>query len=495
MRKGKLALNSITSLGYQLSTIICGLILPNLIIRAYGSDANGLVISIAQFLRVVSLSEFGMTAVIQSSLYKPLAEKDNETISRIMTASDKFFRKIAAGLIVYSIILCFLYPLIVDTGFDKTYVVSLLIILALNSFSQYFFAVTNSQLLSADQKSYIISSADIIAIVLNTIFCAIEIRLGMSIHMVKLTTTIVYLIKPIVTHIYISKHYNVNRHASYSSEPIKQKWNGIAQHLAYYVFTSTDVVVLTIFSAVSNASIYGVYALVLNGLKSLTMIFELGMRSLLGEMWAKKESDYLCDTFVTYEWFMFVLSFFVFGCATSLIEPFVLVYTRNVNDANYSVPLFAILISVAFLIQNLRGPYHTLIQSVGCYKETQLSYIVTAIINIIVSVAMVYKFGLIGVAIGTLVASVVETMWQAYYLYKNVLRRKVTSLFKLLLPYSVGFCVAVCICNHIQLCKLTYFDWVKLALADATIWIIVIGVISIVFYRGYILKTTKLFKR
>ena len=124
MHKKKFALNSISSLGYQLATIICGLILPNMILRAYGTEVNGLVSSITQFLRVISLSEFGMTAVIQSSLYEPLAKKDNKKIGEILTSSDRFFRSIALVLCVYVASLCCLYPILISAEFGKVYVIT-----------------------------------------------------------------------------------------------------------------------------------------------------------------------------------------------------------------------------------------------------------------------------------------------------------------------------------------------------------------------------------
>ena len=52
------------------------IILPRLILVAFGSDVNGLVNSIDPFLRIISLLDLGVGAVVQSSLYKPIAEND-----------------------------------------------------------------------------------------------------------------------------------------------------------------------------------------------------------------------------------------------------------------------------------------------------------------------------------------------------------------------------------------------------------------------------------
>ena len=83
MRKKKLFLNTIFSLTYQIVTVVCGLILPRLFLQTYGSQTNGLVSSISQFLGIISFVELGIGAVVQSALYKPLADSDSDKINSI----------------------------------------------------------------------------------------------------------------------------------------------------------------------------------------------------------------------------------------------------------------------------------------------------------------------------------------------------------------------------------------------------------------------------
>ena len=120
-RNKKLLLNSATSVIYQVLTVICGFILPRLYLSYYGSEVNGLITSIAQFLGFISLAELGVGAVVQSALYKPLADKNNDEISRIVLSAKRFYRKIAIFLVVYVIALVIIYPKI--TSRDRKSVV------------------------------------------------------------------------------------------------------------------------------------------------------------------------------------------------------------------------------------------------------------------------------------------------------------------------------------------------------------------------------------
>ena len=116
MRKRRLLLNTGASVIHQIISIVCGFILPRLILSHYGSSVNGLVSSITQFLGFVTLMDMGVGAVVQSSLYKPLAEKDTYKISQIMAASNQFFSRIAIVLCIYSAILMAVYPFLIDAN-------------------------------------------------------------------------------------------------------------------------------------------------------------------------------------------------------------------------------------------------------------------------------------------------------------------------------------------------------------------------------------------
>ena len=136
-----LKINSTTSLLYQVVVLVCGFILPKLIITNYGSAVNGLISSITQFLGIVALLEMGMGAVVPASLYKPLANKDNDEISKIVVSSERFYRKIAAAMLVYILILTVTYPFIVD-GFSFLYTAFLMVIIASSTFAQYYFGIS-----------------------------------------------------------------------------------------------------------------------------------------------------------------------------------------------------------------------------------------------------------------------------------------------------------------------------------------------------------------
>lgn len=484
MRNKLLARNTFTSLLYQAVTVVCGFILPKLILVYYGTSVNGLVNSVTHFLGLITYFDLGISAVVQSALYKPLADKDNNKVSEIISSARKFFKTIAKILAVYAVILILFYPVIVkDNEFDSAYIGALIAVISIDSFVRYYFGITDQLLISADQRVYIPYLIQTITLILNTIVCAVLIQLGQSIQIVKLTTSLIFLIRPLFYRIYVNKHYKIDRNIHYDVEPIQQKWNGIAQHIAAVVIGGTDTVVLTLFSSLQNVSIYGVYFLVINGVQKVFVSATTGFQSFYGRLWAKGEVDRLKKSFGSLTWTINTAVVFVFGCVSVLIGPFVRIYTYGVNDANYDAPLFALLITLAYAAYCIRLPYNLMVLAGNHYKQTQNSYIVATVLNITISVITVKMYGLVGVAIGTLVAMDYQTIWMALYNAKHLVEWPFKEFLKQILADIVSFIPPYLVCQAYSLGDVNYMSWFFMAVKVGITWFGWILIVNLCFYR------------
>lgn len=490
-RRKKLALNTITSLLLQATTVVCGFILPRLVLGTFGSDVNGLVNSITQFLGIISLLDLGVGAVVQSSLYKPLADNDISNISKIYVSANKFFKRLAMIFLAYVVVLMGIYPFVVNKNFGFLYIVTLIGAICISSFAQYYFGIVNSLLLTANQKGYIQYTSQIVTLILNTIACAILIKFGGSIQRVRLTTSLLFLLRPLFLNWYVHKHYRIDNKITYDEEPIKQKWNGMAQHFAAYVLGGTDSIVLTLFSTLANVSIYSVYNIVIIGVKNALLSMTNGFSSLMGEMLAKKETEKLYRFFSYVEWILHTGTTLVFGCTGVLLVAFVQVYTNGINDADYIQPLFAVLITIANAGHCLRLPYNIMILAAGHYKQTQSNYIIAMLLNISISIITVKAWGLIGVSIGTFVAMMYQTVWMAWYDSKNIIKWPFRHFLKQIGIDTLTVVIASIATFKIPMLSVTYGAWFLLAFEVFMIWMAIVVVINFVFYKNNIAAVSK----
>lgn len=487
MLKKKLAINTIVSIIYQITVIICGFILPRAILGTFGSEVNGLVNSITQFLSIVSLMELGVGAVVSSMLYGPLANNNWRVVSEIVSAAEGFFQRIGKILLVYVIGLALFYPLINNSYFDALYTGSLILIISINSFAQYYLGIVDNIILGADQRAFIVYGTQAITTLLNTILCIIVMHFCANIHVVKLITAIVFLLRPLLVRLYIKRKYPINRKLKFKGEIISQKWNALAQHISECVLDSTDVMILTIFSTLSNVSIYYVYNLVVYNLKNFFLIStSSGVLAVLGNLYATDKKQELKKFFEKSEWIIHTLVILLFGVTEVLIIPFVTIYTKNITDANYIQPIFAFFIVLAHASHCLRLPYFLMVKAAGHYQQTQKCFIVSTVVNILISIVLVKKFNLVGVAIGTLIAMIYQTCWLAIYSYCKILNKNMLDFLKRIIVDIIIFILIYLYGSSLNMDSISYISWVLFAIK---VFIPSIGItllVNIVFYRGNI---------
>lgn len=475
--------NSFSSLLLQFVTIFSGFVIPRLILNSFGSEVNGLISSLNQFLNYVTLLEGGLSSVIISALYKPLYERNYDKVSSIVKTAQRFYGKLAFYFCIYSFILAIGYPILFSTSFSFSYIFSLTIILSIQIFVQYNFSIAWKLLLNADKKVYIVSFVQILVIILNTVLFAILIRFFSNIHFLKLVSASVFVLQSVFYYFIIQKKYFIDRKAKVDSSLLKSRWDGFGISIATFIHKNTDVAILTIFTNLSTVSVYSVYFLVANGLRSVVTSISAGIIPTLGQLYVKDNKNELNQMFSFYEFIIYFLTFLLFTVGVLLVTPFVLLYTKNITDINYNAPVFGIILLLSEAVFCLKEPFVNLAYAAGTFKDIKKHAYIEAFINIFLSIILVKAYGLIGIAIGTFVAMTYRTIYHVIYLKNHILNRPLSYFIKKFIVF--GTTTAICV-FFICLCpfqNLSFTHW----LIRAVIYSFVIGVvyfiISFVFWK------------
>lgn len=485
-RKNKAKKNIATSLCSQIVILLCGIIVPRMMIGVFGSEAYGASSSITQFLAYITLLEGGVGGVARAVLYKPLAENDTETISAIMAEIKRFFRLIAVIFAAYVLVLALGFHSLANVEcMDWISTFILVIVISISTFGQYFVGISNAILLQADQKNYITNAVSIGATLVNAISIVFLIGCGCSFITVKLVSSCIFFLRPVVLWLFVKKNYIIKPYKTIKGETfLEQKWSGLGQHIAFFLHSNTDVVVLTVLADLRTVAVYSVYNMIISHVQNLALSFTSGMEALFGEMLARGEHKQLHKTFGLYETIMSIVSVILFSATVILIIPFIKLYTSGIADANYNEPVFALLLILSALCYCIRMPYHALVIAAGHFKQTSMAAYGEVIINVILSVVLVSKFGLVGVAIGTLAATCFRFVYYVFYLSKNIIFRKINMFAKRLLVNTLAGIFNI-LTGYFVISKITisdYIMWIACGvLSAAIVGITTIG-INLVFY-------------
>lgn len=461
MSKSKsIILNSSASLIQQIVSLFIGLVLPRAIIIFYGSAANGTISSISQFISIITLFQGGINSAARVAFYGPVSNNDIDRIGIVYNTSKKYFIRFAIILAIYIVILGVLYSHFIKTPFSTMDLFFLVLIIGIQAIMEYLFGMANQLLLFADQKSYVNTILQTVAISISALISLVLIYMGFSIIYMKFIATIVLIIRPVALNIYVKNHYSINKKAVIDDGILNQSRAALSKSIAYYIHKNTDNVVITSLMSVSWVSVYAVHAYVSNSVSNMVSSILGNTEAYFGKLLSSGSEEEIEHDVPIYDLMSKIVSSIAFFVAIILINSFVSIYTSDIRDINYSYPIFAIMLCVSEYIYCMSLTYNNMIMASGHIKQTQWISILESIINIVFSLLLVKEYGIIGVTIGTLVAFVFNSIANIIYM-----RKKIYDL-------SLGFIIKTYAVNIITgtVISVLFFWLVRIPTFNIIIW-------------------------
>lgn len=402
----------------QITTMFVGFFIPRIIISIYGSEINGLVSSITQFIAYFNLVEAGISSAAVWALYRPLAEHDYKTLSAIIVAAKNFYNK--AGYIFISLTfgLAIIYPIFINVHLLTYLEVFLLVLILGASGALEFFTLAKYRvLLTADQKAYVISIASVCAIILNALIIVILAYLKFNIVFVRFIALLSVFLRSVILYTYVRKNY---KFINYNQEPdenkLNKRWDAMFSQLLGVVQSGAPIILITIFSDLNMVSIYTVFHLVICGITAMLGIFINGLSASFGEIIIKNEINILRKIYNEFELGYYMLITVVYSVAFIMIMPFIRVYTKNIADISYDFPIIGFLMVLNGLLYNLKTPQGMMVISAGWYKETKVQTIIQALILVIVGSICGHYWGIFGILFGGILSNIYRNIDLAFFI-------------------------------------------------------------------------------
>jgi len=484
MRAKKALKNTIWSLIYEGVALVCGLVLPRLILSSFGSQYNGVTSAITQFLAIISLMQAGIGGVTMAALYKPLAEGDSRRTSIILKSTEGFLRRIALLFVGFVFVIACTYPFLVIDEFDWLFTASLVMIMSISIFSQFYIGQTYEYLLAADQKQHIVHIVNAVRSIATTSLSVVMIRLGHGVHAVQTGTAIINILSTIFIYYYAKRKYAIDADVQRDNSTIGQRWDNFGQDVANFIVGKISLVSLSIFADVYAVSVFTVYNFVSLGIASTITAFTRSLNHAFGNMLVKNDPVVVKRNFQIYEQMVFILCTFIISVSFVMIIPFVTVYTKGITDTNYiNYPFAYVFISASF-VRCVRIPYVGVVNAAGHFRQMRNPAIVEASAAVALSVAMVPILGILGAALAILIASSYRTACYAMYLSKNIIFRSPWLYFKRLILSGASILLTIAVSAVIPLREdISFFAWVVNALAVSFVAAFLACMVEVLFYR------------
>lgn len=475
-RTNKFILNTISTALFQVILLLSGLILPKVLLTFYGSEINGLVSSVTQFIAYLSLIEAGLSAATVYSLYKPLIEGNSKRINSILSAARSFYHK--TGYLFLGLVLTgsLIYPIFIKTNALNTYEIAFLVlIIGSNGVIEFFSLAKYRALLTADQKTYIISLASIFQVIINTSVIWIFAYFGFSIVSVRLFAVSSFLFRTVLLWLYVRSKY---KYLDFNEKPdvsaISQRWDALYLQILGAIQTGAPILIATFILPIEYVSIYSIYFLVIMGINSILGIFTSGIAAGFGEVIAREDKTLFKKAFSDFEVSFFIINTILFSTTMILYMPFIKIYTAGA-DISYDFPILALLMTINGFLHNLKTPYGMLVIAAGKYKETKIQTTVQGLIVVILGIPFTILWGLSGLVIASIFSNIYRNIELSFFIPKEITKWSFVKSFHLIF-------VSIFIFSFLSILGLTTIDFTNTSTFGGFIILgfLVVSIVSII---------------
>jgi hypothetical protein len=476
--------STVASIFQQLILLAMGLVLPRVILIYYGSVVNGLTTSITQFINYFTLVEAGIGASAIFALYKPLASEDHYAISSIVTAAKKLYIQsgyIFTGLVV---ILAFCFPLIRKIDVLSPVEIGILVlVLGFSGCLNFFILSKFIVILTADQRSYIISIAIMVKNVVNA-FIIVTLAIFHFNVVVAFTASLLSIpVQAIILYFYVRKKYNYLDYQEPNESALNRRWDALILQILGIIQVGAPIILATLILDYKAVSVYTIYYMVIGGLTGLLSIFTSGLSASFGDVLARGEKATLQQTYKEFEFTYYALITIVYSVALVLIVPFVQIYTKGIVDANYNVPIVGYLMVINGFLYNIKTPQGMLVISAGLYRETRWQTAIQGSIVIVVGAILAPKFGLAGILVGSILSNIYRDIDLLFFIPSHVTGLPPKATFQRWSISLLEFSLILFPIFFLEVKAPNYLEWLKWGVVATCYAAMVVCLFSFLFYK------------
>ena len=440
-------LNRLVNLGLPFIT-------RTVLLYVLGTEYLGLSGLFSSLLSFLALAELGVSNALVYSMYKPIAEEDEDTVCALLALYRKLYRWIgtfilAAGLVCVPFLR---YCIKGDVPADVNLYVLYGLYLANTVCSYYLFAYWGS-LLTAHQRTDVDNLINSVIPLVNWCAQMAALLISRSYYAYVVFMPISTIVTNFVRLYYVKKHYpQYSPRGKVSPELEKSIFKKIRALMGAKISTtvlhSSDNLVISAFIGLTMVTVYGNYHYIMNAIGGFLGIIYSAILPGVGNSLVTETVD---KNYRDFRKFAFLSQWMVGWCAVCflcLYQPFMKLWAGEELLLPFSV---VVLIVIYFVLYQGRKVVITYKDAAGIWWEDRFRPFVMAATNLISNLIMVQFIGIWGIVISTILSLLVSIPWETYTVFKHVFKRSpkeyAVSLVQFLGVLTIACAVTLGICQ------------------------------------------------
>ena len=444
--------SSFISLTAQLVKTFSALLIRRGFLAEIGVELQGTYDVLNNILSMIQLAELGIGTAIVYALYVPIIEKDKQTICQLMNLYKKFYQKIGLLIIGIGLVLSFNITFFVaPDGYKKEYVQIAFMIMLFSTASTYFLAYKR-ELLYADQKQYIYQLVDIAFMILTFVGQLLSIYVLRNFYAFLIVNVVQNVGSNIVIGIICDKEYpylslkavGEYKHKNQLVENLK---NIVVGKIGGFVYNSTDNLIISKMVNVSSVTFLTNYTYITAMCKSVCSSLTAPIRPMLGN-YVNDETKKKENVNMIFRDYTFIMFAFLGVVVTGVFNTSDLFVTMWVGENFHLSRMVVALLCTDMLLGMLQTPSAELIHVLGYFRFDKYMSIAGMIINLILSIFFVLKYGIAGVLLGTVIAQIFYFISRVSYIHKHYFQGGLSGYLGICVLYCMVILLDVVIVNR-----------------------------------------------
>ena len=443
------------------------------ILGKYYLGINGLYSEILSFL---SFAELGFGSAMTFALYGPVEREENEKVRELMQFYKVTYRLIAFVVLAFGLAVTPFLQYIVNgaEGLSLFELRLYFLIFLANTVTTYFvtykFGYSN-----AIQEAYVSTNFDTLTNLVCVFVQLVALVLTGSFLVYLLSYTATLILSRFAVAFYLNRRYPILKE--------KPEVKGLAIHqFSSVAVHATDSIIISAVPALGVAVVGAVsnYNLVINAVSAIVLILFNSVVAGFGNLAVTSTKERFEKVFEEANF----ANFWIYGlctvCFVVLLTPFVELWAGS----DYAIDTASlVLIIFNFYLQGQSTIYNNARIAKGNFNMDKWWSLLQAVINLVVSVAVAMRLGLVGVYIGTVVSRLVFVVSRPSCTYRFLFGKSPSAYFRKLLIYFAAVVVATITCRAACAPLLSSLGWHTL-IASAVICLVVPNLIFFALFRG-----------
>lgn len=475
--------------------IILPFVSRTIIIYYLGNAYVGLGGLFSSILQVLNITELGFGGAISYLLYKPIAENNTKRVCQILSFARISFKTIGVVVFISGLIILPFIEKIISGGHPLEINIYVLYILYLiNSVVSYFMFSYKRVLFSACQRTDIETNINTITVIAQYVLQIIVLLLTNNYYLY----VVIMIISSIINNL-LCQYETKRKYPDYycagniidkdKIELIKTMKGVFASKLGSTVLTASNNVIVSYFFGLIILGQFTNYYYVITALIGIFAVVHNSLRPSIGnyKIVETKERNFQLfnNISVIYNW----IAAFCTCCLLCLLQDLIYVW---LGSSSQFPQYYAILFSISFYFGRLSCIPNIYVEASGLWYESKYIYFIAAIVNLLLSLILVFYCGLPGVLYSSIITSVfvcaggyVYVLFYHYFKFNSYVLR----YYKNMIVHFIIQTVIIGIVYWFSLC-LDVNSWLMLFLKSLIVslaFIILLILVSSI-YKGLIVE-------